>query len=150
MSQTLTNNLLRLHFARASAQLFARDTNRPKLMELSITLMAQCQAASNAILWHGAKINLKHVKQKIQTFSAIAYGDPNVAAIDGLRLIGLAIVELENAMAGQTKPDKKQVIDACLQTAIKINEFFDQELVEQDVYDTVISDANIMQTVMAA
>lgn len=144
----IRDNLLRLHFAKSVGETIAKNSIDFQCRALARRLVAECDAASDALQWGSVKVNLKTCNKIMREFSRGAYGNPESNKIDVLRLIGVAIAQLEDAIKGQASAYRRKLIADCLRTMLDINELIDGDLAESDAYVEAASDAGVMETVM--
>lgn len=144
----ISTNLMRIHYAKAVADAIRKCSDYLLLRKLTKDLSDACVDAHNALFWNSVNINLRTVDRQIQSYSKQAYGSSKIAPVDGLRLIGMAIVQIEDTLNGQKDRVKRHALQRCLDTALEVNRFLDEELKEDDVYMEAAQDAKVFEGVL--
>lgn len=144
----ISTNLMRIHYAKSVADMIHKASDHLVLRKLTRDLSNACVEAHNLIYWPGVNINLRTIDRQIKAYSAQAYGNPLSSRVDGLRLVGMAIVQIEDAMNGQRDDRKRYALQRCLDAAMEINRFFDEDLVENEKYLDAANDAKVFESVV--
>jgi hypothetical protein len=144
----IRDNLIRVHFARNVGLTIQNYTDDETIRYMAGLLIEQCNEATRSIEWVSVKINLATVERIMKKFSTSAYGNPDKNAVDILRLIGLAIAGLEDAVNRQRDPEKRHKIDVCLNTLLALNALYDLELSKTEPYLEAAADAAVMENIL--
>ena len=151
----IRDNLLRIHIARNVADTIAKNSIDLSVRALARRLITECDAATRALEWSSVKLNLKTISRILAAYSKDAYGNPALNHVDVLRLVGLAMAALDDAMKSNERPEKRVVIETAYLTLLEINALIDGHLTDEtaDVemaYLDSANDAGKLETVLEA
>lgn len=145
----IRDNLLKLYLARAVAETVIENSTDDNLCHLAKRLMYECDIASKALQWNSVKINLRTCSRLMEQYSKDAYGNPKLNEVDALRLIGVAITQLEDAAQAQGSLAKSGLFTICVNTLLEMNELIDQGMTEVTPYIEAASDARTLEDALS-
>jgi hypothetical protein len=151
----IRDNLLRIHIARNVADTIAKNSIDLRVRALARRLIEECNEATKSLEWNSVKLNLKTIARIMAAYSREAYGNPALNHVDVLRLVGLAMASLDDALRANERPEKRILIETAYLTLLEINALIDGHLVDEtaDVelaYLDSAVDAGKLETVLEA
>jgi len=146
----IRDNLLRIHLARNVADIICKNSTDLRIRSLARRLKTECDWATRSLEWNSVKINLRTVDRIMKQYSTGAYGNPEINRVDVLRLIGVALAGLDDAAKANDRPEKRRLIETCLDTLVEINGLLDGDLAAIDAHMESVADAGVLETVLEA
>ena len=151
----IRDNLLRIHIARNVADTIAKNATDLRVRALARRLIEECNTATQALEWNSVKLNLKTISRIMAAYSKEAYGNPALNRVDVLRLVGLAMASLDDALRANARAGKRTTIEKAYLTLLEINALIDGHLTDESAdvqmaYLDSAVDAGKLETVLEA